>query len=448
MKRENGYSSKFMVKFFTYTDTLQKKIFSQLGHNSLLKGVIILGSGTAISQILGIIFVPIITRLYPPAIYGTLAVFSSLLSLLIVGGSMKYELTIPIAEKDDEAEYLVILSFLIVGTFSIILSLILAFGGNYLAGVFHFEFIEPYYWLFSLGFLGACTYKILTYWTLRSKNYTQITKTKVTQSISGSVSKIIFGVLSFGSLGLICGDIIGRIVGIGSLGKIILPRIWKSIHHLDIQKLRSLAFRYRKFPLYSMPTSIINETSLQIPTLFLSSIFGFQTVGLFALSSSILLLPISFVSTSISQVYTAESSELFRQKSDKSLALFQKTSKKLLMFGGPVILMGALISPVVFPIIFGSAWKEAGTFVLPMSIMVIGQFVVNSTDRLEMFGYNHWGLAWAIIRVVLVSCGFYFAFLVKLSPVATILVFSLIMTMMYAILYILNIKAIKRYMQT
>ena len=403
-----------------------------------------MGSGTAIAQILGIIFVPILTRIYPPAIYGTLAVFSSLLSLLIVWSSMKYELAIPLEENEDDAEYLLILSFFIVCISTIILLVILTFSGDFLAGIFHFEFIAPYYWLFCFGFFGISVYQILTYWALRSKDYITITRTRIVQSTCGSVSKIILGLLSFGSFGLICGEIIGRMVGIGTLGRTVLPKIWLSIHVLDFHKLKSLAHRYRKFPIFSLPSGFINELSLQAPTLLLASMFGFGIAGLFSLSYTMLVLPVALVSGSMSQVYSAECSELFRKKSVDILALYLSTTKKLFMFGAPIILFGAVISPFLFPIIFGSAWKDSGIFVLPLSILVIAQFVVSPTDRLELYGYNHWELAWNICRTTSVLFGFYLAFLFKLSPTATILVFSIIMTIMYVICYILNIKAIKR----
>ena len=447
MNKESDFAKKFTLRLKTHFDSIKTRIISRILGDPLLKGIVIIGSGSAIAQVLGIIFVPIITRIYPPEIYGTLAVFGSFLALLIVGSSLKYELTIPLPEKDDDAEYLLILCFLIVCIFTTILFVILMVWGEYLAGIFHFEFIAPYYWLFCIGFFGISVYQILTYWAIRSKDYATITQTRLTQSISGSVSKIILGLLSFGSFGLICGEIIGRMVGIGTLGRTVLPKIWRSIHDLDFHKVRSLAHRYRKFPTFSLPAGFINELSLQAPTLLLSMMFGYEIVGLFSLSYSMLVLPISLISNSIAQVYFGEISELFRYKSDKILTLYLDTTKKLFMFGAPIILIGAVISPILFPLIFGSDWKEAGLFSLPLCIMVIGQFVVSSTDRLELYGYNHWELYWNICRTILVIAGFYLAFQFGFSPVATILLYSIIMTIMYAICYLLNIKAIKLILQ-
>ena len=442
MSSEPG--QKIIIRFTRFINSLRTRIVSRFLTDPLLKGIVIIGSGTAVAQVLSIVFVPILTRIYPPAIYGTLAVFTSLLSLLIVASSFRYELTIPLPERDDEAEYLLILSFCIVTTLTIIFFGILTVWGDYLAGVFHFEFVKPYYWLFCLGFFGISVYQVLTYWTLRSKDYLTITHTRIAQSISGSVSKIVLGILGFGSFGLICGDIIGRMVGITTLGRTIVPRIWTEIHNFDSNKMRTLAYEYRRFPAFSLPASFINEISLQVPILFISGMFGLQMVGLYALTYSMLVLPVSLITGSISQVFVGESSEIFRHRSDELLDLYTTTTKKLFLFGGPIIFIGAVISPLVFPIIFGSAWKDAGMFSVPLSFMIISQFVVSSTDRLELYGYNHWELAWNISRTVFALTGFYLAYLFSLSPVTTILLYSLIMTVMYAINYMLNIKAIKQ----
>jgi O-antigen/teichoic acid export membrane protein len=423
---------------------LADKIIARISTDPLFKGIIILGSGTAISQALAIFFVPILTRIYPPAIYGTLAVFTSLLSILIVGCSFKYELTIPIAENEKDAEYLLVLSLLIACILSLVLFVVLTIWGNFFAGLFHFEFLMPYYWLFCVGFFGISLYQILTYWTLRTKDYALITRTRVAQSISGSVSKIILGLFGLGSFGLISGEIIGRLVGISTLGRTIIPRLWRSIRTIDVGILKSLAVSYKRFPTFSLPAGFINEFILQVPTLFISNVFGFQVVGLYILCYSMLELPVSLISSSIAQAFFGESAELLRNKSDKILSLYKKTTKKLFLFGAPVIFLGAIISPVVFPIVFGSAWNDAGLFSLPLSIMVIAQFVVASTDRLELYGFNQWELAWNICRTILVLLGLYLAFLFGLSPVATILVYSSIMTFMYAICYILNVAAIKQ----
>ena len=202
-------------------------------------------------------------------------------------------------------------------------------------------------------FLGSHVYNILTYFAIRSKDYVKITHTKISQSVSGSVSKIILGILSFGSFGLICGEIIGRMAGVGTLGRTVIPKIWHVIKKFNSNKLKSIAKKYKKFPLFSMPATFINDMSLQAPVLLLSIIFGFQVVGLYSMSYSILVYPVSMISSSIAQVHFGEISALFRQNSPEILELYIKTTKRLFLFGAPVFFIGAIVSPIVFPFIFG-----------------------------------------------------------------------------------------------
>ena len=53
--------------------------------SSLYKGVLILGFGTVMAQLVGILSMPIITRLYTPSDLGVLAVYSSILAIIGLG---------------------------------------------------------------------------------------------------------------------------------------------------------------------------------------------------------------------------------------------------------------------------------------------------------------------------------------------------------------------------
>jgi O-antigen/teichoic acid export membrane protein len=426
---------------FSVKNIIRLRFFS----TSLSKGLFIIGGGTALSQIIIVISLPIITRIYSPEQVGTLSAFSSLLSILIVGSAFKYEFAIPLPKKVNDAEYLLILSFCAITISGIILFIILTFFGGYIAKIFHLDILLPYIWLLLLGFFASAIYQTLTYWAIREKDYLRITQTKISQNICGSGSKIILGILSLGSFGLVLGDIIGRLVGIVTLGKIILPRIWKSIAEFNFDKIIFIAKEYKKFPLYSLPAGLINELALQVPILLLSSIFDLQIVGLYTLAYLVLIGPVSVVSSSMSQVFFSEMSHLIRDRSKQMLPFYYEITKKLFLFGAPLILLVAIISPFLLPLIFGAAWKDAGSFTLPMSIFVIAQFVISPTDRLELLGFNHWELLWNIGRTISVLFGFYLASLYKLSPNTTILIYSIIMTIMYTINFVLNIKAIKRF---
>ena len=96
---------KFVTFFIDYVNSVKSRISPLYFKRPPRQGDIDNWQRDSSTQILGIIFVPIITRIYPPAIYGTLAVFISLVTILVDISAFRYELAIPIPEKDEDAEY-------------------------------------------------------------------------------------------------------------------------------------------------------------------------------------------------------------------------------------------------------------------------------------------------------------------------------------------------------
>lgn len=75
------------------------------------RNVLKLAGGTAGSQVIAMAAAVILTRLYGPESFGVLATFVSILALLNVVSSLRYELAIAVPEDDDEAVALVWLCF-------------------------------------------------------------------------------------------------------------------------------------------------------------------------------------------------------------------------------------------------------------------------------------------------------------------------------------------------
>ena len=92
------------------TDTARRL----LPKNHFARSVGILAGGTAAGQAIIVAASPILTRLYTPEDFGVLAVYASLLSILGVVASLRYELAIPLPESDEEAANVTVLSLVVV----------------------------------------------------------------------------------------------------------------------------------------------------------------------------------------------------------------------------------------------------------------------------------------------------------------------------------------------
>ena len=193
-----------------------QKLPQSISSSLLWKGLLTIGVGTVISQIIGILSAPLITRLYLPYDFGVLAIFSSLLSIFVVIVSFRYEFALPISKDDSEAANLLCLCLILISVTAIIFLICMIFFGHILSTFFHFEIIYPYILLLAIGIIGAGIFNILNYWAVRKRDYTRITYTKVCQSLAGSISKIVMGLFGFGPLGLIVGELLSQITGIGT----------------------------------------------------------------------------------------------------------------------------------------------------------------------------------------------------------------------------------------
>ncbi|RXE55291.1 polysaccharide biosynthesis protein [Methanoculleus taiwanensis] len=426
---------------------LAKALIRFISNNPLYKGVLVLGSGTVLAQLIGIVTLPIITRLYSPSDLGVLAVYSSILSIVVVAASFRYEFAYPLPKQDETAANLFALCLLLLIVTSIGFTFVILFAGDILVTVFHLESLVQYLWLLILGFFGMGLYTILNHWAIRQRDYRRITYTKINQSASGAACKILLGFISYGPIGLIIGQIVSQVFGVSTFSRAMWKTEWDSLRKISIDGIKSVAKEYWSFPAFNLPASIVNTLSLQVPALMLLAIYGSQTVGLYALAQSLLVLPGSVISTSLAQAFLGEASKMVREDSLELKPLYITTVRHLSLIAVPLIGIPALLAPIVVPIIFGEVWIDAGWYCLPLALMVIPQFVVSPTSKLTIYGYNHWMLMWDITRVFGILVGFYVSQLFGLPVIMTVTIYALIMFAMYLFLIILNLKAISNFTQ-
>jgi len=99
---------------FMLTDLLKEKAARILPRSRFMRNVAVLAGGSAFGQLINISVAPILSRLYTPGDYGLLAVYASILGLLLVVVSLRYEMAIPLPDDEVAAANLLALSLIIV----------------------------------------------------------------------------------------------------------------------------------------------------------------------------------------------------------------------------------------------------------------------------------------------------------------------------------------------
>ena len=90
-----------------------RQIREKLKGSEFIKNSLTLSGGVAIAQVLPFLFYPVLGRIFTPAEFGLLAVITSIVSVLAVVGSGRYEGGILVADDKKEAAHLAALSLLV-----------------------------------------------------------------------------------------------------------------------------------------------------------------------------------------------------------------------------------------------------------------------------------------------------------------------------------------------
>lgn len=155
-----------------------------LPKNTFARSVSVLVGGTFSAQLLLVLTAPLLTRLYSPEDFGLLAVYASLLALIGVISSLRYELAIPLPEDDGEAANVAVLCLILVVISTILTGVLVLLMGSAIAAALGVPTLAGYLWLLPVGVLLTGFYSVFNYWAVRTKRFTTIAGTKLRQAIA------------------------------------------------------------------------------------------------------------------------------------------------------------------------------------------------------------------------------------------------------------------------
>lgn len=404
--------------------------------NSFAKNIAIIASGAAGAQIINTILSPVITRIYTPEEYGIFTVFTSLLGMIVIIGSLRYEWGIPISKNNSKAINLLVLSLLILLAFTGILTIVLIVWADDILRIIDSEIILKYIYFLPVGVLFAGLYNIFMQWALRHKDYRSISKTKINQSLVQNLLKIIFGILHLGPVGLIMGGVLGQGSGTITLASPVIKE-WKNVLKVVNKKnLLEALKRYIKFPLYSAPSQLLNTAGLQLPVLLLAAMYGSATSGYYALAHTIVNIPMVLIGGAVADVFYGEAATIGRTNPKALKNLLKKLFKKLVYLGLIPLVLLILTGPELFSLVFGDHWYEAGVFSRIISFLVFSRFIFTPFGRVfSVFEKQSSELILDCLRLILVLGVFTFAHINNLNSYLTIGLYTCSMCLIYLITF-------------
>lgn len=408
-----------------------KRLFPRGGFT---RSVTILAGGTALGQAIVVLSSPILTHFYSPSEFGVLTVYISVLSLLTVVGSLRYEAAIPLPDEKENAAQLLGLCLLLVLCGSLVTGGIVWLLDDEIVQWTHAPLLKPYLWMLPLSMLGAGGYQALNYWAVRKKAFHQVARTKLSQSIGQVGTQTVLGSLQASAFGLLAGDVIGRIAGSGRLARLAWHDDKTELCQISFSGMKRMAKRYRNFPLLSCGSVLLNTLGTQMTPLMLTALYGPADVGWYMLADRVLGLPLSLIGNAVSQVYLSEAANMVNGNLQGLKRLFWKTVQNMFLLGLPMVGLIALLAPTLFGFVFGDSWGESGVYLQEMAPMFLLQFVsIPLGTNLIVLERNDLHLLREIIRILLVATAMFVAKSFRSEPEYAILYFSIAGTIGYLV---------------
>lgn len=397
---------------------------------AFMRAVAVLVGGTAVGQIVVLAASPILSRLFEPESFGLLAVYTAILAVTISAGSLRLEQAIGLPKSEQEAYNVFVLAILSSTVVAVVVWLLGLFAPEVLFVSADGETPGWMAWLVPIGISFGSIYQAMSVWALRDRAFKPLAATKVSQSIGATLIQLGAGFLSVGPIGLIGGHVAGQSIGSGSLFQKTMRR--RSLQFPTARDLRTALNRFRRFPLLATPAALLNSLSLQIPIFILAPAVGVALMGQYFMAYRMTFAPLDLLGRSIGQVFYAEAVKLGSEQPRKLRKLVATTSLKSFLIG---LIPGAAIlalSPIMFPVIFGGEWQEAGYMSQALSIMLMANFAISPVSQIFLIVEKQFfSVIVNAVKILVAASSLLIPINLGLSAVVIVLVYSCAMALYY-----------------
>jgi O-antigen/teichoic acid export membrane protein len=330
---------------------------------------LVLVSGTVVGQAIGVITLPLISRIYTPAAFGQYALLMSASMILTTIVTLGLTSAVMVPEDDEAAARVVRTALLcsLAGATAIAATL------GFLAPLLPLPDVgmppwQALLWLHLMTVVSALTGLLRVHTNRRGFNRVLATNA-VLSALCTLLVAVPLGLLLPGSVGLIVSGLAAGIVSSAHMVRHANPFRGST----GWRQVTSVLRDHRRFVLYQYPANLLEATSAQLPTQVLGSLYGSARLGSYAMNERLLGVPIRLVANPLSTVYFRHSSQAVRAGEGIGGLTFSIVSRVLIASSAP---MAALIlwGPALFAWALGSEWRAAGAlaaYLAPLYVLTL-----------------------------------------------------------------------------
>jgi O-antigen/teichoic acid export membrane protein len=366
--------------------------------SEFIKNIFTLLSGSTIAQVITLLAIPVLTRIFTPQDFGFFAVYFSLATIVSTIATGRYELAIMLPKYKKDALSIVKGSLIIVFITSIICLIAIIILKSSSSKLI--QFIEPgYFYFLPLSVLLMGFIKVYSQWFSRQKEFKIIAISGIAQSGSTAGLNIFSGLYFYlQSTGLFIGHIVGQFFQF-----VIFFFTFKRREKTDLKEISTTDIKTQlkeniNFPYYSAPMGFLNSISVDILIYMLTIFYSTTIVGLYTNATKVVNYPLNLISQSFTSVFYQKISE-----TEKKVELY------LLSFFINLGLATIAMIPIVFwgeelfAFVLGNDWTIAGSIARYLAPLTITSFAMRNVSNIfSLTRRNGVLLIWQIIYLIVI----------------------------------------------
>jgi O-antigen/teichoic acid export membrane protein len=339
-----------------------------------LKSVGVLAGGAAVAHGITAAALPVLSRLYTPSDFSALAVFAGLMSVCSVAAALRFDLAVPLPEREADSLTLVALGLLASIATALLVAIAVAVSSTAIAAAVQQPALAMLLWLLPLGVALSSAASVLQYWHSRQRQFSSIARSRLAQSSASAATQIGLGAIPLAPLGLLIGHVVSAGTACAWLGTRLVRESGTALRaSASLARMRQLFGEYRQFPTFSTAEALANAASMHVPLILIAKYAIGPEAGYILLAMTVMQAPMSLVGAAVGQVYVSRAADEHRAGTLGGLTA--EVAGQLARLGvGPIVAAG-IAAPAGFALVFGADWERAGWLVACMMPWFVLQFL-------------------------------------------------------------------------
>ncbi len=367
-------------------------------NRSVLRSVFTLLTGAGGAQLVPLLALPALARLYSPAEFSVFGVFTAVTAILTVLSTGRFEHAVFLAKTEGDRTQVLGVVTLCVLSFSGLVGCVAELVWLTLRNPdwqwLHFVAPTVCFTGLSQGFM--C-------WLNALSRYRELAISRMLRAVVCVLLMLGLGFMGGSAFGLLWGTMLSQVASVAYVIWVWRKRVAGEFDRMHWQGMQRMASRFQHFARYSLLGDLLNSLSAQAPVFLLSLYYPSAVTGCFAFANRVFVAPSGLISAAIADVFRQRASDEVKAVGS-CVESWKSTLRMLLPMSIGIHVTAFLVSPWAFALVFGERWKDAGFIAQALSLYVGAGFIASVLGRvLYVMERTREDLIWQVGLFVIVN---------------------------------------------